>query len=512
MRSSNEKMLDVKDFLVEILFRWKPIVIFTLVVALLFTGFGVVQNRSGNIVSEEEGGEFPEQDIEERKEKQIEEAREALTDVEAQDVERVFRQYQSYIEYRNLYQEELESFDQVFDRSDHEMMIKSVNYSVESTMEGADICISGSALDIEDYHKIAEILPETESLQAAYKRVFFTSLKRDSKAVTGLAEESAILSERYIIHVEIPGESREICEGIWEIVDAAVRREKENLRKADPDIKLEIIDSNYQGNINQFYTKKKQEALDTMQRVDSMINNLKLYSIDKFTEEQAAYFNALRNPERGLIEKGILTKEQLTGEETAEAKTGSARSLLKYGVLGVLAGLFVSFLFVLLRYLLRGTINVGKEMQKYYCVPVLSTFFLQGERGSGIFSGLIRRMLHADSSETGTKAAMIAADTCGAVQASGGDSVYIAQTCDSVVDVKIANMMEQAVRNQNQKYIVSTGLPLGSVEEMQALTQQKNVLLLVHHKKTLQADVEKLLDLCGRHAINVLGTVGITDI
>jgi hypothetical protein len=47
---------------------------------------------------------------------------------------------------------------------------------------------------------------------------------------------------------------------------------------------------------------------------------------------------------------------------------------------------------------------------------------------------------------------------------------------------------------------------------MRKLAQEKNVLLLIHNKKTLKADVEKLLDFCSRHSIRVLGAVNIVNV
>lgn len=512
MHNSDEKTLDLKDYLVELLFRWKSVLIITAIVAVLLTGAGILRSRSGSTMLEEPGQELSVQDIEEHKKLLVEETRIVLTDLEAQDVERVFRQYQSYIEYRNLYQEELESFDQAFDRSGDEMLIKSVSYSVEAPVEGVDTLFSSSAMDIEDYQKITEILPDSKSLQSAYKRVFFSVVRGSSTALTNFGEDTAIMPNRYMITVEIVGENREVCEGIWEIVDAAMLREQKELRKISPDVKVETVGSNYRGNIYKFYISKKQDTVDSIQKVDTIISNLKQSSIDKFSEEQTAYFNALRNPERGLIENGVYSIAELEGNDTADTGSGSVGTLLKFGILGIAAGLFLSFFYVLLRYLFSGMINAGQEMQNYYRVPLLGTFFIRGARGTGLFPGLIRKLLRVDSTEAETKAAMIAADICGAVQLSEDDSVYIAQTCDAVEDVRIANMMEQAVRVHSPQYSVSTGLPLGSVEEMQALMQEKNVFLLIHNKKTSQADVEKILDLCSRQQIRVPGTVAITDI
>ena len=100
----------------------------------------------------------------------------------------------------------------------------------------------------------------------------------------------------------------------------------------------------------------------------------------------------------------------------------------------------------------------------------------------------------------------------GGMQQAQSDSVYIVRTCGDGADLNISSLLEKAVARRNPESRIYAGSPLTSVDEMQNLTQQKAALLLVHNKRTVQADVEKVLDLCSRQAIKVLGAVAITDI
>ena len=76
----------------------------------------------------------------------------------------------------------------------------------------------------------------------------------------------------------------------------------------------------------------------------------------------------------------------------------------------------------------------------------------------------------------------------------------------------IASLIEKAIREHDSSCQVFSGEPLINADEMEKLTEQKNALILVHNKCTVQADVENVLNLCKRHSINVLGCVAITDI
>ena len=507
MHSSDEKTIDLMDLLVEILYRWKSILVITLIITLLAAGVSFL--RSGRSAGAS-GGEAPsEETLKAQEELLLEETRSPLTEAEAKDVDRVYRQYQSYLDYRNLFQEELANYDKPFDGTGEEMQIKCVSYRISSTLEGVESQFNTYAIAEEDYRKIMDILPDAKTLSAAYKHVSFGTMAGNTVELTNAGESTAIKPSEYVVTVEMQGTTREVCDAVSEVVDAAFQRKLKQLKKVDPDLRLEQIGSMYRGNIYDYFIARKQTTFDYIQRVDSVITNLKLYSIDKFTDDQKAYFNALLDPERGLIDKGVVTAEALSGEEAESGSRGISKKMV---LLGVLAGLFLSMLYILVRYLFSGMINVGQEMQDYYHIPVLNTFFVSGGRGRGLFPGLIRRILHVDSTETETKAAMIAADTCGAVQQADAGSVYIVQTCDNTEDSRIASILRQAVRSHSPSCQAATGLPLGSVEQMQALTEEKCALLLVHNKKTLQADVEKVLDLCSRHSVKVLGAVTITDL
>ena len=510
MHSSDEKTIDLMDFLVELLFRWKFILIVTVAVTVLVAGLDAVRsvrNRGG--VSEAEA-EIAEEEIQQKKEELIESKRSAITETEAEEVERIYKQYKSYLEQRNFIQDELSSYDQAFNRLREDMLIRRDTYILDSQVEGAETLFTGSGMDLEDYRKVMDIIPEVDNLSAASKYITIGATASNTTEIAKLGESETIRPAQYMFIVEVLGDDQETCDQIWAVVDAAYKRNFKSLKKVDADASLTRITTNYRANVYDYYITREQGTFDIAQRVDTMISNLKAQGIDKLPEDQAAYYKALRDADRSLIEDGVLNLGEVNGEEEAGVDTRLVHP--KMLILGILAGLFLACAAALVRYLFSGMINVGQEMQDYYRIPVLDTFFIRSRKGHGLFPGLIRKLLHVDSTEDETKAEMIAEDTCGAVQQAEGDSVYIVRTCRDEADFRVATMIQNAVASHGNGCKAVSGAPLDSVHEMHALTQQKNVLVLVHNKKTVQADVEKLLDLCSRHAIKVLGAVSITEI
>lgn len=490
----------------ELLRRWKSLLIITLVFTVLAAGLAMTRG-SGNSGKDSGAGSEP-LDLEAEIKALREEKRGMITDAEARDVERVFSQYRSYIDFRNMYQEELVNYNKSYDKSGEDMLIKRVNYRLTSSLVGADTHFTAYSLDIEDYKKIAKILPDVESISAAYKHVYFGAVSSPVTVLRNPGTTSADYPAEYEITVEMLGNTRDVCDKIWKVIEKAFQRKLEELKKADPETRLDMLNTNYRGNIYDYYIAKEQSVFDNIQKIDTTINNIRNQYIDKFTDEQKAYYQALENPQRGLITKGRISIEGLN-EGKENVKT-APRFLNKKTmvVLGMLAGLFLAVLYVLAGYLTSGTIKINREIQDCYQIPVLATFFMPGKEWSP-FSGLVRRLVRADSIGPEIKADMIAADACSAVRREGGDALYIVQPGNDDGDQQIASIIRKAVESCEPAFRVSTGAPLTNVEELRSLAQEKNVLLIIHNKKTLKADVEKLLDFCSRHSIRVLGTANI---
>lgn len=514
MRKSDEKTIDFRDFFAELLRRWKTVLIITLVFTVLAAGFAKTKISARRKQAAAEAGKkkaAKEINLEEEIKKLREEKRGMITDAEAADVERIYAQYSSYIDFRNMYQDELQNYNKAYDKSGEDMLIKRVNYRLISCLEGAETHFTAYSLDLEDYKKIVKILPDVNTLSAAYKHVYFGAIASPATEVKNLGEPAMDYPTEYLITVEMFGNTRDICDEVWEVVKEGFNRKLKELKKLDPDIKMELVNSNYRGNVYDYVIGREQPVFDSVQKIDSIINTLKTQAIDKFTEEQMAYYQALANPQRGLIDKGVISISGLNGDDAGMETAPQYLRGRTMVLLGMLAGLLLSVLFVLIRYLSTGTIKINREMQDYYQIPVLSTFFVPGKKRS-LFSGLIRWLVHADSIGPEIKADMVAADTCGAVRNEGGQTVYIVQLGNDTDDGQVASTIKSSVESCDPAVSAFTGTPLTNVGEMRKLAQEKNVLLLIHNKKTLKADVEKLLDFCSRHSIRVLGAVNIVNV
>ena len=206
MRKSDEKTIDFRDFFAEFLYRWKSVLIITLIAAVLAAGFGRTQNaKLRKQAAAAKQAAAKEINLEEEIEKLKEEKRGMITDAEAEDVERIYAQYRSYLDFRNMYQDELQSYNKAYDKTGEDMLIKRVNYRLLTCLEGGETHFSAYSLDLEDYKKIVKILPDANSLSAAYKHVYFGALASPATEVKNLGEPAMDYPTEYLITVEMIG-------------------------------------------------------------------------------------------------------------------------------------------------------------------------------------------------------------------------------------------------------------------------------------------------------------------
>ena len=135
--------ISVIDCLVKVLRSWKKIIVITLIITVLsacFGAFGVWTKEKKKIEEEEEMGllrENPEQITEIREEK-IVDARSKLTVAEAEEVERLIAQLNSYVDYRRMLQEDFSSYASFYTDDAGDAVLKRTSYILKSSMEGAE--------------------------------------------------------------------------------------------------------------------------------------------------------------------------------------------------------------------------------------------------------------------------------------------------------------------------------------------------------------------------------------
>lgn len=498
MHYSDGKLIYIRDLLAEMLKSWKRVLIVTIILTLLCAGGGALlalrssgeQDTAGAAGEETAGLEV------------VNAAKNSLSAAEAVEVERAYEQLSSYLEYRRIWQEDFASYIETYDEKGESPVVKRVTYTLETSMEGASNLFSSLSMGDEEYKKIVEILPEVDSITAAYNYVTISTVAGNFMQITNMGENSPVMPLKYLINVEVVGNSKEVCDRMDDVVNQAFEKEMNILHNIDKEARLDKIGFLYNANVREYIAKKQQTAFESIQKIDSSIITLNNY-VAKLNEDQIVYFNLLSES------RGQMSEEADAVPQAKEKKTGLIRP--KFIILGIALGIICGYIWVLLRYLLSGRINTGEEVEHYYRIPVLNTFFVPG--GSlAPFTGVIRNLYRADTVPPEKKAEITGIDLAGMLRESEGNSVYLVQTFQNDRDNMVAEEVRKAVSAQLPESSLYSGLPLLKTEELKTLMEQKNAILVIHNGQTRQTDVENLLGFCSRHDVCVLGAVAVVEI
>ena len=495
MKKSGDKVFDIRDYIAELFYAWKQIALVTILIAAVIVCFGAFRNwRQSKAESrtEQEKGQTT----------AVSAARAALSDSQAEEVEALYSQLLTYQDYRQLLQIEFSAQSKTYEGRDKSMPLMKSSYKVTAAVEGeeslyTEFCLSGSDCD-----SIQKILPDVESMADIQRYVRFETLSNSSPEIINGQDGSVEPASEYILNVYILGPDKDGCNKVWKIVDSALKKECKTLKKIDARADLEFIQKSFGYNNYAFFAAAGQTLFDNVQKADTVIINLRNNIIDKLSNEQKEYFLALRYPE-------INSSAKSSGGKAKSLKDCFSKKLL---VLGILLGLFFTCGIKLLQYLTNSVIHVREDLELTYGLYVPAVFYSRTSKKQ-LFSGIIRKLRRADSASRVVKAAVAAADIDRMIRKSDIDSLYFLRTTDNKQDKLVAETIAKAVEGDTSgKCETVTGSPLGSTEEMKRFLGQDNVVLLVHARKTTRADLESILKLCGRHNINILGTVLIAEI
>ncbi len=495
MKKTGDKVFDIRDYMAELFYAWKQIALATILIAAVIVCFGTYRNwrqsREESRVEQEKGQSTA-----------VTSTRAVLNDAQAEEVEALYHQLIAYQNYRDILQEELSLHSKTYNGLDKSMPLMKSSYKVTAAIEGEERLYTEFCLSESDYDSIQKILPDVDSPADVLRYIEFETLSSSSPEIINGQTDSVEPVSEYILNVTILGPDKDSCNRIWKTIDSALKKENKTLKKIDARADLDYIQKSFSYNNYTAFASAGQTLFDNVQKADTVVINLKNNIIDKLSDEQKEYFKALRYPEINT---------------SAKSSSGKAKSLKdcfskKQLVLGIILGLFFTCGILLLQYLTNSVIHVREDLELTYGLYVPAVFYSRTSK-KRLFSGIIRKLRRADSASREVKAAVAAADIDRMVRKSDIDSLYFLRMTDDKQDKLVAETIAKAVEEDTSGTCKTiTGSPVGSTEEMKRFLGQDNVVLLVHARKTARADLESILKLCGRHNINILGTVLIAEI
>lgn len=468
--------LDLLDLLAVLLLKWKRILAVVLIGAIL--GFGLAQMR-GNSSS----------DTEKTVEEAIEEARGQLSEDKAVAVEQLFFQYVNYLELQKEMRSYYSSFAASDVSSENTVQMRS-EYYITSSIRNLDTVFIKMAVTEADYQAMREIAPDQEAGAAIYNRISFTtvynenSISRQNTVNLPIQEGE---KNAYLINVELYGNSEEQCRKMMNVVEAAFKREAEELKRLDPEIELEALGIQFNYNVAGYVQKLRKQNIDNMTTAESEMNNL-TNKVGKMSAEEKKYFELLQQQYEGTY---TTAKHQVAWK--------------RYIVIGAFLGAMISVGVVILRYMWDGKVKSAYELEQNG--KLLSRVFIKGKKN--LFGRWAAGLIHADDTDPAVKADMLATDVGILMEKNGKNAVMLLCSQEDSDAVGFAEQVKVRLQEKNGGLKVCIGNPAHSVDELEMAAQADMGVLFAEMKISRRSVLREWRQICERYKLPLAGSVAV---
>lgn len=365
--------IDLIDLFVEILLQWRKIIVFMLVGAILFAGFGYVRSQRA----------YQEQKSEaERLEARLQELQELQTSEDG--TEEIYPEKQ-WLEEQLMETETADVYAAIITEKYSQERQRYWDQSVLSKVDA--LAVPTAELT---FHISADKKEDAYDIQKAYEDLltsgdFYEYLSKEQgdlsaaqvKEIVALEHSSyGMLKGTDLVSLRMINKDRRSCEMLAQEVTQYVQDRHQNMEDALGKHEIEVIANSYTAVFRTDILGMQKGAVDEIATLNNTVRDYK----NTFTELQWRYYNYLTS---GVAKGMPETKEKEISPETAEeidsitteltevnkmAKPGLS---VKYILLGMILTAFVCAFYYLLKYILCAKLRSVDDLQDIYGLPEL---------------------------------------------------------------------------------------------------------------------------------------------
>lgn len=502
-----ERIIDLKDMLKDILLRWRLLIIAMLVGAVLLDGVSVFQSYR-NAKSIEKLNALSEKESSTEKQEDITKLKAALSTREVEEVENAVLSYKTY---RTNF---LETTDYINNSirmkiDPNHIPTMTVCYSVDNHYEAVYPVIASRDTTTDIITAYCNVLLNDGVLER-----ICDDLGTDPSYIKELV--SITRSGTSSLYIGVIADEKTTCEKICDAIT-------EELERVTPEIQATFGEFDI-AEYSRSYTERADAALLADQQGKSnVLYNYKVYLnsvITNMTAEQQAYYYALLdematdgNEMETVTEAKEYEMETVTEEKEYEIEVPAIKIVsLKYIVVGLFIGFFIVCCGIILKYVLNNRLHVADEMKEYYKTPVIGILKItkQPARFLGSVDQFILSAFQGElknvTNENQVK--IICANIQVAIRREHMKNVYLTGThqgekWQQIIESIKQSMEVDAVQVSNGGSVISDP---GALKDM---ADSDGVVFIEYVKKSKYKDIDRELEICKENNISVIGSVVI---
>ena len=494
-----EMTISVKDLLLRILLKWRLILVWMLIGAVVLDGVGYV--RSARAVKlAQEAIKTPEDD-EEQMLLAVSQAEEKLSTREVSEVQTAVGTYLSYQkEYQDTLAYNTNSIKMQLDPNKVPTMIlqyyidnhyQAVYPVIEARDTTSDI-ISSFSSKITNMAVCERIEEELQwDVDSAYVR-----------ELVGVGQWADDILSIYVI-----GQDQETCEKMIAVIEQVVESETPGLKTLYGDFDIQELHRQYYEEADTSLLAAQQAQVAGLNSIKSAMNNV----ISNMTEDQKTYYAALLDKETA----GADTDEEEPGSEEEirpEHSTIPQAQVIsvKYILLGAFVGAFLACCWIAFRYLIAGALRVKDDMEEVFGTPLLGSLTVSdvGQRFLGQIDRFIVSLFAGGRPKFSEeeRIEMICAGIRIAAQKADMQSVYVTSACHDEKSGQIRELLCDKLQGE-VKTIGHGKSVVYDPESLERMVSADGVVLVEMVDASLYADMQKELELCKMYKVPVIGSV-----
>ncbi len=496
-----ETSIDLVDLIRRILLRWKAIVIWMIIFAVLMDGFYYIRavrsaSRSADTEVEEE-----------KNAGKIEEYEQTLTEQEITDAHTAARAYGQM--YEN-YQQTLEYCENSIKMQLNagSVSVATLRFYVEQDVSDsgnfdavtaiADL-LAASAKEGDVCDKIIDTLGwDTE---ASYVYELISPSVGNDAAVEKENVVSEVLEGQLVI-VEILAPDEESAIAMSGIIRETIEDEAADLQSTFGTFSIGLVQEHYTVKEKDDLMSDQQSKFSSLNTLRTAMNNLS----NNFSTDQKEYYN--------LLISGV-TVEQAADVDTEETETAvAAKPKLisrRYVALGLLIGLVLVIVCVAIGYVFRRKLRVKEDVEELYHIPLLG-FLEASERrrlNGPVCRGINRLFFRRDSKySAGERTQIICAGIRLAAEKAGMKSIYITGSAGDAESEQLMSQLAEQLKDSVESISYGKSV-VYDPESLKRLTDSDGVVLVERTDESAYADIERETELCGTYDVAVIGGIVI---
>lgn len=468
----NEREISLVDLMVEILLRWRMIIVWMIAGAVILGAFSYI--RSGNAASKQQ----------EASEEMASDPEEWLTEEEIQNVDYVVNYEKLYLgkkEYREKAPLMQMDFNNV-GKAEATIVVEAedIRKSEDIARVYKDVVESG-----EFFEKVAgDVGMETIGMQ----EILFLNRVEEKVVIDG--GESTSTFKIAALHSD-----EEKCKAMLESAIAFLRGKKSDVAEVLGEHEISVVNESFAFISNTGIADRQRAALDEINSMKKSISDMK----DQLSDTEKAYYNYLTSDEDAETEE----TEAVTAVPTAGVS-------VKYVLLGAVMAAFVYAFILLLIYIFNTKIRETDSLQELYGIPQLGV--IPAEPGKKKAFGFVDKWIlsirdhnkRQFSSEEALELAAVAAKMAAGKENLKNICLMGCGLKERSLDV--CEKMKARLERENIQAVVLNNV-LYDAQMLEELEKADGAVLVEGAKATLYNEIAEELELLNRQGIKVLGGI-----